>query len=80
MKQEKIFSDSRVNRDANMGFYNRLCVEYANKAFGQWRAFGAGEMNHDYYTSTSWKGNRNDIQVTVFLDFNTNTIKVTAIK
>ena len=74
---QKFFKDSRANRDGNMGFYNRLCVEFANKATGQHRAFGGGEMTWDYYTSTSWAKNRYDIQVKVFIDFNTQTITVT---
>lgn len=74
----KIFKDSRANRDHNMGFYNRMCVEYANKVFGQHRAFGGGEMSWDYYTSTSWRRTHDDIAISVYIDFNTNTVTVTA--
>lgn len=75
---QKIFKDSRANRDHNLGFYNRMCVEYANKVFGQNRAFGGGTMSWDYYTSTSWRRTHDDIAISVYIDFNTNTVTVTA--
>ena len=71
-----IFTDSRVNRDINMGKCNSICVEYANKVTGQNRAFGGGAMTWNDYTSNSWKKDRFDIQVKVILDFNLHTVTV----
>ena len=74
--ETSIFTDKRVNRDITMGKCNSICVEYANKVTGQHRAFGAGEMTYDNYTSTSWKRDRFDIQVKVILDFNLHSVTV----
>lgn len=73
-----IFTDSRVNRDINMGKCHSICVEYAKKATGQDRVFGGGTMTWNDYTSNSWKRDRFDIQVKATLDFNLHTVTIEA--
>ena len=80
MTQEKIFNESEAHRNHNAGYYDSLCVVYANKAFGQDREFSGSTMTWDYYESTSPRYDYDDIQITVFIDFNAHTIKVTAEK
>lgn len=80
MEQEKIFKESSANRDHNMGYYESLCAVYASKAFGQDREFGGCTMAWDYFEATSYKRDYDDLLIKVYIDFNTNTIKVTTIK
>lgn len=71
-------TDSRINRDSNFGKYMELSNELIKTSTGYDKEVSGGRMTWDYYQATAYKKTHfDDVQVNIFLDFNTNTATIT---
>lgn len=74
---EQTYKDSRINRNNNMGGYQRLAQELVADKVGEARDFGLGSMSWDEYHTTSYKRTWQDKQIDVTMNFALGTYTIT---